>query len=707
MKANQMKIISIAISILFVGTMFIYFFDNQKDTNLKTSTFDLLNFKSYEDFNSFLSSNSNSDSTLGNGRGNETSFAPQISPLSGTEEKSNSADGADDYSSTNIQEAGVDEPDIVKTDGSYLYVISNSTVFIIAAYPAEEAEIVSTITLNESHNPRNLFVNGDRLIIIAQSYLYRTYPGEEVYLLDEEVKSDDENIGSDEKAVSSYSYDIWTDTSTAQIFIYDISSRETPIQIQHIEMEGYYSTARMIGDFVYVITTSYAYEPILYADEGSSYIPKIRIDGVEEPIDLSQIYYIDSPEASGTLTYITSINVVDETKDVNSEVFIIGDPSIVYVSQDAIYITSVHNDYDYSFLDDALQDSILSALPSDAIDEFDTVDSLSLTDYQKSTVSEWIFYQYFEQLNDKDKKDIARQIMLELEKTTIHKIEIHNGSVVYTAQGSVPGYINNQFSISEYEGNLRVATTVNGWMMRSYISSFDSYNNVYVLDESLKIIGTLENIASGESIYSVRFMNAMCYLVTYKQIDPFFVIDLQNPSNPMILGELKIPGYSTYLHPYDEQYIIGIGKDNTSIKINLFDVKDVSNPTTIDTYVIEDDTDEYYWMYSTALYEHKAFLFDSEKDLLIIPISTDNIESAYVFNISLNGIQLKGIISHKSIESESEAKEPLESSYWRGDYQYSIKRSLYINDVIYTFSDAMIQMNDMNSLDEINSIQLI
>ena len=707
MKSLQIKIISIAVSILFVGTMLVYFLDNQTNTTLESSTYDLLNFKSYEDFNSFLQSSSNSDSNLEISRGNDSFSAPQTSILSGAEEKSNSADGVDDYSSTNIQEVGVDEPDIVKTDGSYLYVIANSTVFIITAYPAENASIVSTISLNESHNPRNLFVDDDRLVIIAQSYLYRTYYAEELIAIDEEIKIDDENDETSSNTGSSSSYDIWTDTTTTQIFIYDISSREKPVQVQHIEMEGYYSASRMIGDYVYVITTSYAYEPVLYADEESSYIPKVRVDGIEKPIDLSEIYYIDSPETSGTLTHITSINVISEDTKVNSEVFVIGDPSIVYVSQDAIYITSVSNYYDYSFLDQSLQDLIVNALPTEALDEFETVDSLSLTDYQKSTVTEWIFYQYFEELNDNDKQTLARQIMSEYEKTMIHKITVEQGSISYTAQGSVPGYINNQFSMSEFEGNLRVATTVNGWMMRSYISSIESYNNVYVLDESLNIIGNLENIATGESIYSVRFMDSMCYVVTYKQIDPFFVIDLQDPTNPTILGKLKIPGYSTYLHPYDEHHIIGIGKDNNSIKITLFNVEDVSSPIAVDTYVVEDTTDQYYWMYSTALYEHKAFLFDYDKDLLIMPISTDNIESAYVFNITLNGIQLKGIISHRELESESDTKEPLESSYWKRDYQYSIKRSLYIGDVIYTLSDAMIQMNDMNSLDEINSILLI
>jgi inhibitor of cysteine peptidase len=197
--------------------------------------------------------------------------------------------------------------------------------------------------------------------------------------------------------------------------------------------------------------------------------------------------------------------------------------------------------------------------------------------------------------------------------------------------------------------------------------------------------------------------------VTYKQIDPFFVIDLQDPTNPIILGELKIPGYSTYLHPYDENHIIGIGMEGNTVKINLFDVEDVKNPIALDTYEFEAPY-EYYWMYSSSLYEHKAFLFDIEKNLLVLPVSTDYLESAYVFNITSSDIELRGMISHLDapISEDNTSKiEPYVSSYWKGDYRYSISRSLYIEDVLYTFSDAMIQMNDMNTLDEINSINLI
>ena len=713
MKPIQLKLIAVTISMLFIGTVFVYYLnsENEKELNLNNniSAYDLLNFGSYEEYNSFLQNSSNYNSPSIGFRFDQTGTSLVV-PNSEEMDKSVGSGESNDYSSTNIQELGVDEPDIVKTDGKYLYVIANSTIFIINAYPAEEAAIITSISLNETQTPRNLFIKDDRLVIITQTYLYRSYAEDydDIILKDDEINQEGKDE-AEEDSFTDYLSEYWVDTTTTEIIIYDVSTKANPTRVRDIQMKGYYSSARLIDEYIYVITSYNDYEPVLYDEGDSIYIPKIRIDGTDRDIGLSHIYYIDSPEISKTQTQITSVNILNQTEQTNSEVFILGNPSIVYVSLDAIYITNEYYNYNYAFLEEIVDDYILPSLPSELEDEIELVDALSLEDYQKSTVIEWLIYHYINELNDDDKKEIARQIVSQYERTTIHKIEIENGQMSYAAQGSIPGSINNQFSMSEYNGTFRVATTVNGWMLRSYVSSIDTYNNVYVLDESLNIIGSIEDIAVGESIYSVRFMDTICYLVTYKEIDPFFVIDLEDPTNPTILGELKIPGYSTYLHPYDENHIIGIGMEDNTVKISLFDVEDVSNPVALDTYEFE-APNEYYWMYSSSLYEHKAFLFDKAKNLLVLPVSTDYIESAYVFTITSSNIKLRGIISHLDTplgEDNISTIEPYESSYWKGDYRYSITRSLYIEDVIYTFSDAMIQMNDMSTLNEINSLNLI
>ncbi|MFE3846057.1 beta-propeller domain-containing protein, partial [Thermoplasmatota archaeon] len=683
------KIIAVSFVMVIIASGTYVFLTTNPNINIISGfpEYDISNFETYNDFNTYLQNNYESYNTNYYSPG--LSFTSEL--RSGASDEGNqdikATEDVDNYfSDTNIQELGVDEPDIIKTDGTYLYVISNLNLYIIYAYPTENAEIISSITFNESDRPNNLFINDDKLAVITQSYIYRIHNG------------------LDEKSISE---EIWQDTTTTHVFIYDLSDINKPTEIHDIEVEGYYSNARMIDDYVYIITTQYAYEPLLYKAKDSTYIPKIRVNNNEEKIGLKDIYYINSPDVAKTMTNILSFNIKEETIDVTAEVYILGNPSTIYVSTDNIFITSISNNYDYNTIYDLIIEYVLPYLPDEAKNELNNVNSLSIEDYQKITISEWIIQNYVEKMDEKQKHAIARQLIMHFEKTIIHKININNGEITYQSQGTVTGYVRNQFSISEYNNNLRIATTVNGWMMRPYLTSIESYNNVYVLDETLEIIGYIENIAVGEEIYSVRFLGEKCYLVTFKQIDPFFVIDLQDPQNPEILGELKIPGYSTYLHPYDQNNVIGIGQEGNNVKISLFNVEDVSNPQELSTYQIQQETEEYYWSYSSALYEHKAFLFDKSKNLLILPISTDYKELAYVFNITNNYISLKGIITHESENKDSEEEHEIwESDYWREDYGYSIKRSLFIEDVIYTISDSMIKMNDMETLNELNKISI-
>ncbi|HIH29734.1 MAG TPA: hypothetical protein HA260_08030, partial [Thermoplasmata archaeon] len=255
-------------------------------------------------------------------------------------------------------------------------------------------------------------------------------------------------------------------------------------------------------------------------------------------------------------------------------------------------------------------------------------------------------------------------------------------------------------------------------------------------------ISKIENIAPGESIYAARFLGDRAYLVTFVQVDPLFTIDLSDPYNPRILGELKIPGYSEYLHPYDETHIIGIGKEVDpsidadlvhtpgaiyytailGLKIALFDVSDIENPVEQAKVVVGDRGTD-----SPALYDHKAFLFDREKQLLVLPVSLYEItqevkdryvesqgaetlygeftfQGAYVYQLSLeNGFDYQGRITHQSPEQMQHTQD----YYWYwGSSSTDITRTLYIGDVLYTISDSMVKMNNLEDLSEINSISL-
>ncbi len=313
------------------------------------------------------------------------------------------------------------------------------------------------------------------------------------------------------------------------------------------------------------------------------------------------------------------------------------------------------------------------------------------------------------------------------ENTEIYRVAINGANLTFDAKGIVPGYVLNQYSMDEYNNYFRVATTVStgSWVNR------DQHNNLYVLNMDLNVVGQIENLAQGERIYSARFAGDKAYLVTFKQVDPFFVLDLKNPTAPKVAGELKIPGYSSYLHPYNENYVIGIGKENNTVKLSLFDVTDMSNPTEVAKYIIGENAD---YAESTALYEPKAFLFDEQKQLLVIPVSITNYgitepekllpetitrngtdsqnsktdvitpgnsttslapqessfwQGAYVFKLSpANGFTLQGQVSHQSTDSNQ--------YWWYNDD--AISRSLYIGNTLYTISNAIVQLNSLDDL---------
>jgi uncharacterized secreted protein with C-terminal beta-propeller domain len=308
------------------------------------------------------------------------------------------------------------------------------------------------------------------------------------------------------------------------------------------------------------------------------------------------------------------------------------------------------------------------------------------------------------------------------DKTFLHRIELHDGEISYAANGEVQGTLLNQFSTDEHEDFLRIATTSQLDDNPIYLDSILKLeNNLFVLDMNLKIVGSIGNIAPGEQIHSVRFMGDTGYVVTFRKTDPFFVVDLSNPYNPTMLGELKITGYSDYLHVYDKNHVIGVGKETAAaeegdfswyqgVKISLFDVTEACEPIEIAKYEIGDRGTQ-----SPVLDDHKAFLFDKERKLLVIPVSVAEIDrsqygsnipanaygqlvwqGAYVFTISLdseNLIELKGRITH------------VENGNLSGTSNY-VTRALYIGETLYTVSQNKIKMNLLSDLSEIGELKL-
>jgi len=625
----------------------------------KSFSYDVKTFSSYDDLYSYLESNYQKYNDY-NFQYRDWGFTPGIILGDSEAEKSGSndyysGDGSDDYSTTNIQVEGVDEPDIVKTDGTYLYILSNQTVFIIKANPSNEAEILSEISFKDEVYITNLFINNNYLIVFGGSYNYPIL-----------YEKNSEDLVETEGTVVD---DIAWDVSTSVIKIYDISNRQNPKIEKDIEIDGNYFDSRMIGNNIYVISTEYTYYIYrTYEGEGILNVPKIQINNNVTNISYNDIYYVDAPEIVDTMTHVISINL--DSMEVKEKSFLIGISQTMYVSKSNIYLVYTKYDYNIRILTDGIYE------PSD-------------------------------------------------ETTMIHKINIKNGDIKYQTKGEVPGHVLNQFSMDEHNGYFRIATTI-GY---AWNENNPSENNIYILDENLERVSEIEDIASGEQIYSARFTGDKAYIVTFKNIDPFFTIDLSDPLNPQILGYLKIPGYSTYLHPFDEGHIIGIGKDTIEsndpsfawyqgLKISLFDVSDFENPQELDKVIIGDRGTD-----SPALYDHKAFLFDKEKELLVIPVSLFEIsedikneydeepaskygeftyQGAYVYKLNLDGFEYKGRITHMSEEEKQTNKNWW---YWYQSNSY-IYRSLYIGNVLYTISDKMVKMNNLDDLNEINTLNI-
>ena len=588
------------------------------------------------------------------------------------------------YSETNVQVAGVDEPDFVKNDARYIYVISGSTLTIVDAYPASSASILSKTELEDT--PKEIFITGDRLILL------KTGTSE----LSVSETPQGTVVASKVAMMPRYPYSR-TAPVTHAVF-YDISDRAHPKLLKDYTIDGDYVDARMIGSTVYLLSRESVYP----------YNDRIIVPAVRENTKLvitPDVYYFDNPERQYDFTTVTSFDAGNgATKD--AKTYLVGTGNIVYVSPDAMYVSyqKYHNVY---------RTMRGGAEPVIGMAQGSGVSSGSTTPVSVSSI-----VKDFNTMNEADKQaaiaelksgeqEAIRKKEIDQTTTVIHKIGINNGAINYIAKGEVPGYLKNQFAMDEYNGNLRVATTSSVYTTKG---QYD-YNNVFVLDSAMKTIGSLTHIAEQEKIYSTRFIGDRLYMVTFKRVDPFFVIDLSTPTSPKILGKLKIPGYSDYLHPYDKNLIIGIGKETAAndwggvstqgLKLALFDVSDVEHPRQVGKVEIGDAGSD-----SAALSDHKAFLFDKAKNLLVIParvVKQDAVQDkklsgdqpqiwygAYVFGVNPDtGFVLRGTVEHGTGGS---------GYYYYGSSRNEVKRSLYIGDTLYTLSSAKILANPLSQI---------
>ncbi len=438
--------------------------------------------------------------------------------------------------------------------------------------------------------------------------------------------------------------------------IYDITDRANPKQIKEITIPGYYNSGRMDGSNIYLLTKAYFNPKDLW-------MPEIIEDG--KVTTYPEVWCPQYPIIGYAMYTLSSIDI--ETGDlIDSSSFLSGSDSTFYLTSDNAYIACQKVD-----------PVLLIFTIVDDIDEAKTIiETLTGQEISKENITE---------------------------RSSIYKFDLTNG-ILYNSSGYIPGSLLNQFSLDEQGGYLRVATT-------KELTTGETSNNVYILKPDLTITGKLEDLAKGEKIYSARFMGDLLYLVTFKKMDPLFVIDLKDPEKPKVLGELKIPGYSDYLHPYGDDKLIGVGKDTddngiaTGVKIALFDVSDINNPKEIDKRIIGEAGSS-----SSVLSDHKAFLLDKGRNLIALPINenkkyeiTDSDFSDSYLEGTWAGTYLYEISDNGFIDYGKIEQEPVSSrSYWSQD----VTRSIIMDDVIYTLSDNRIIGSEINTLDRLMKLEL-
>ena len=525
------------------------------------------------------------------------------------------------YSTTNVQVKGIDEPDIVKTDGENIYV-SQIAYFIPVRILPESKRIV----------PERGFTKA-----------IKAYPPEE---MEEkfELKEGGELLIANNTLII---------LKGDEILAYDKENGEKKWEIK---LKGYLVTSRLY-DQLYVILRS----PVSVYKPCPIEVAEVKDEKVV--VRCVDIYHPIEPIPAEVTYTILKINlengtIIDRTSVLGSY------SSVIYMSKKAIYVSYVKAKDPAEIMFEFVK-SNEDLFPREVIERIEKLKSYDISNRAKSVEIRQIIDSYIYSLDEDERLKFEKEMWNRLEKfgeekkreferTEIVKISLELEPV---AVGEVPGRLLNQFSMDEYNGYLRVATT------------FGDENDLYVLDENLNVVGSITGFGKTERIYAVRFIADRGYIVTFRQIDPFFVIDLSDPRKPEIKGELKIPGFSSYLHPITDHLILGIGREDRYVKISLFDVSDAENPEEVDKFVLKES-------WSEVLSNHHAFLLDSKHKVFFLPAG----KNGYVF--SFEGNELKLI---KAVEA------------------FAV-RAIYIDDYLYIVGDKIVVF-DENSWEKVREFE--
>jgi uncharacterized secreted protein with C-terminal beta-propeller domain len=609
-----------------------------------------------------------------------------------------------DYSGTNNQEQGVDEADFVKTDGFHIYFLDNGMLHIMDVPEFGELEHAST-TLIEG-NPVAMMLNEDRLVVVSTVSSWN--------LDSKDPLSDAMGWGGDWYG--------WRTSTLTKFTVYDISNTTSPFVNRELYIEGNYMTAREVGGTVRTVTHAWMDVPDLqqwldYPENywSSEYTDSMRRNAREQSAALAMQHN------QQVLEEITLEELIPQVHErVGDEIIthhLSGDDCSDFAAPESALNRGYTSIFTIDLISEELEfeaDHIVGNWPL----VYSSQDTLIITE------NAWDLWWFWgnDDLN---------------EATNIHTFDISEpGTTEYSGSGRVDGTIQSQFSISEHEGVVRVATTTGQWgrwwmenpePMESHVITMSHALDLESGQEHLLEMGRVDGIAYNETIWSARFVEDRAYLVTFQNMDPLWTIDLTNPTNPQIMGELEVPGVSTYIHPLSDDAILtiglgpgdeetGLGLDWGHTRISLFDVSNFSDPQLTQALSLSpvDDPDEgWSWAWSEATWEHKAFQYWEPKGMLAIPMNTyrydyyydnagkyhydyDWVSKLMIVNVTEDGLELHGEVDHSQFYDTDENR------WWSS---YNIRRSIFMGDYIYAISHGGITVTHLDSMEETDSHQ--
>jgi uncharacterized secreted protein with C-terminal beta-propeller domain len=553
--------------------------------------------------------------------------------------------GGETFSGTNVQVLGVDEPDMVKTDGERIVLLSEG-MLIVADVTGDEPRITGRLQLG-SRSVQSLFLSGDRVLLFGS-----------VWTTFHPLASTDAGIAPEFQSPS------------MELIEVDISGE--PEIVRSVTIDGQFISGRMVGDTIRLVSSS-------------------------SPVGLEWSF----PEGTGLRAELEAIErnkeiIRQSTPDNWIPYFVVSDANGRRIDQGTLFDCSrASHPEEFAGL------NMLSVVTIDLSQGLEVLDASGVlangnTVYASAdnlyvATQNWDTWLWGrEGISENEPDEVT---------TDIHKFDISDPSLTtYLATGTVEGYLLNQFAMDEHNGDLRVASTTSpAW----WGSGFESESLVTVLDDDgagrLAEVGSVDGLGETEQIYSVRFMGDMAYVVTFRQTDPLYTVDLSDPTNPKVVGELKILGFSAYLHPVGEGLLLGIGQDATDTgqvkgtQVSLFDVSDPANPTRIDQVTLSEGSN------SQVEYDHHAFLYWEPTGLAMVPVQQwfwdENKEDVFFgavgFNVGDTDLTEIRRFAHPGGDSQE----------WDGRAQ--ITRSIVIGDRLYTISNKGIMSSDLDTLDEV------